>query len=327
MSGSLAADVPLRPRRGFRGLALGTSLLAALLALVPLVAAAAPYAPHADGTYEWTNGMVLCQFAATSPSVVVSARNLTGTGMTISNLTVSEVDPAGATVATASPAGLGWNVSNLSWPDAYALGYSVVAPISGPTATPLGSVDLQVEFLLPTVAALPLGPFDTVQVVFSVGNWSWQAAADHLVLTFVASASFPSAEHLAATDSAGWLVASVANDSGSELDRLGANATAQATSASHASSTIGASPSLGDLSARTAGISVSFSSAAGSFASLQYVARVGIVLPATVAGIPIADLAAVGIAAVLVSVAVAMTTRRLRGRPSRLIYVDEEGRP
>ena len=331
MSVSPAADVPLRPGRGPRRLALGAATIVAALLLVPLVGSAAPYPPRAGGSLAWTNGMVLCQFAASAPSVVVSARNLTGTGMTVSNLTVSEVDPAGATMATAASGGLAWNVSNLSWSDAYALGYSVAAPISGgsggPAATPLGSVDLGVEFLLPETAGLPLGPLDTVQVVFSVDNWSWQAVGDHLVLAFATAASFPSTEHLVATSSPGWLVASAANSSGAELDRLGANSSAEAASASHVNSTIAAAPSLVSLTARTAEVSVNLSSAAGSFASLVFSARVGVVLPATVAGIPVADLAAAGIAAGLVSVAVALTTRRLRGRPSRLVYADEEGRP
>jgi len=333
MSTPHAADIPLRPRLGLRGVALGTAGMAALLLLVPLVgsAAPAPYPPTTGGAPVWTNGMVLCQFNASAPSVVVSATNLSGTGLTISDLTVSEVDPAGATVAVAATAGLVWNATDLSWSDAYAEGYTIAATISagsgGPAAEPVGSVDLGVEFLLPESGGLPLGPIDQVQVAISVDDWSWQEAGDHLVLTFGVGASFPTAEHLAAASGDGWLVASVANSSGAELDEVGANPNATAASASHGSSSIVASPSLADLTPRSAQVSVDLSSSAGSFTSLAYTARVGVVLPSTVAGIPLADLAAVGVAAGLVSVAVALTTGRLRGRPSKLIYVDEEASP
>jgi hypothetical protein len=57
---------------------------------------------------------------------------------------------------------------------------------------------------------------------------------------------------------------------------------------------------------------------------VSYTAHVGIVLPSTIAGIPLYDFALVGSLAVVIAVTVGLSARRIRAGPSDLIYVGEE---
>lgn len=312
---------------GRRGWILGATVLLAGVALLgglgPL-ASATPYGP--GDPVSWTNGLVLCQFAASRPSVGVSALSLNNSGVTVSMLNVSEVGADQTVKAYASMETAVWQATNLSTDEAYDLAYSADVPVvsAAGTSPTVGSAKLSVSFVLPAYAGSPSGPADTVNVVFSVVNWSWLAPGDHLVVSFGATPSFPTEEHLSAATAAGWLLASSSTASGTELERIGAAATATAVSASGASVTVPANSSAVVSSPTSAQLAVAFGASAGEFTSLSFTAKVGIVLPSTVAGIPLTELAASGAAAVLVSLLVAATTRRLRKKPSKLIYVTEE---
>ncbi|HYA10903.1 MAG TPA: hypothetical protein VEH10_04455, partial [Thermoplasmata archaeon] len=277
----------------------------------------------------WTNGTVLCRFSAASPSVGVSALIHNGTGVTISLLSASEVRPDGSVAATSDLSTLVWAVANLSTEDAYDLAYTTNATLVGPSGggPSVGSVDLAVNFVLPRYPGSPVGPIDTVNVALSVDHWTWQATGDHLVLTFGASPSFPAAEHLAAVSTPGWLLASVSNASGSELERIGMNSTALAAPAAGPTTPVVATASVTVASPSAARMTVAFGSSAGAFSALAFTARVGVGLPGTIAGVPLVDLAIVGTVAGLLSVLVAAGGRRIRQRPSKLIYVTEEEQP
>lgn len=320
--------VPLWTERA--GQIAGAAALVVMLGLLATLAPAASASSYGGSEpLSWTNGLVFCQFATDSPSVGVSAWSLNGTGVMVSFLGISEMRPDQSVAAMAELAGLTWTVSNLSTEDAFDLAYAGHALlVGGPGSSSIvGSTNLSISFVLPAYQGSGLGPADVVTVVVQVTDWSWQATGDHLAISFGASPSFPTREHLNTTSAPGWLLASTANATGSELERVGANSTAIVTSASGSSSTIDANASVAIASPALAKVSVVFSASAGTFSALTFAARVGIVLPATVAGVPIVDFAAAGFAAVLVSLLVAVTARRLRNKPSTLVYSDEEERP
>ena len=308
---------------GVKGLVLALAGLG-LAASLPL-AAAAPYPPRADSGVSWTNGQVLCDFGAMSPSVVVSPLASHGAGMTLGGMTVDEMAPSGSVVASAGLASAVWNVSNRSTDDAYNLAYSARVPVvaAGAAGPAVGSVDLGVNFILPAYEGSRSGPTNVVTVAFSMANWSWQAAGDHLVLGFAASASSPTDEHLTPTTATGWLLASNSNSSGSALERLGLNGTGSMSNATDSGVPVSAAGSVSFASPELAAVAVAFSEEAGAFRTMSYDVQIEVSLPTTVAGIPLADLLAVGMAGVLVSVGIAAATRRIRRAPSSLIYAEE----
>ena len=325
MHAERSADVPLRPGGTARSVLPAALAVVAVALLLPATGAASAYAPHGGSGLSWTNGVVLCQFNATAPGVAVSAFGQGAPGMTVSDVGVSEVAPNASVVATAVLGGTAWNVTNLSTESAYAVAYSVHAPMASaaPAAPSVGSADLRVAFVLADDSGSAVGPTDTVEVVFSVANWTWQGPGDHLVLSFATEANVPAAEHLAAATVPGWIVTSASNASGSEVARMGANATAAVANASGPARAVEATSSLAMLTPATARVTVAFGSA-GEYSSLAFAARVGVVLPATVAGVPIGELLAALAAGGLVSVGVAVVTRSVRRRPSKLIYAEEE---
>ncbi|HYA71247.1 MAG TPA: hypothetical protein VEH28_07775 [Thermoplasmata archaeon] len=326
MTTTWASDESTVRARRLGPVATAAALGAALGLMVLIAPGAAAWSTGIGGPVSWTNGVVLCQFAAVSPSVAVSALSLTGSGVTVSLLSVVEAGPTGSVAATTSLDGLSWTVANWSNEDAFDLAYSLHAPLSSTTNPPstVGSTDLQVQFVLPAYEGSPKGPTDEVNVVFSLLNWTWQHPGDHLVLSFTAAPTFPLAEHLNATAAPHWLLSSTSNQSGAVLEQIGANASATAATGTGPASSVSASPALTIASPSKAVVNVTFGSSAGTFSSLTYTAQVGVVLPATVAGIPLSELAAAGVAGVAVSLAVAGIVRRVRRRPSKLVYVTEE---
>lgn len=306
--------------------ALVTTIVATLVLLSP-AAVASSYGP--SDPVAWSNGTVLCQFAPTSPSVAVSQAGVGSTGVTLSLASLVELTPGRTTVGAAELTGLSWSASNLSTDDAYDLAYSAHTTLFSPSGgtAPIGSVELLVQFVLPAYEGADIGPTDQVAVVISIVDWTWQNESDHLELTFGVAPSFPASEHLNATGAPGWILAGTSNSTGQVLEQVGANSSAQVLSPSGPSATIAANASLVLPSPSWAEVAVAFGSSAGTYSSLTYTAHVGVVLPAKVAGIPISELAAVAAAGVLVSLAVAAVTRRLRRRPSKLIYATEEGQP
>lgn len=305
--------------------AIVVTLLGMLVVLGPSVAAW-PGSP--TDPVSWSNGTVLCQFASSAPSVAVSRAALTGTGVTVSVISVVEVAANGATVASADLSGLPWSVGNWSTDDFFDLAYVIEAPVVG-ASDPSGSVgtaNVTVQFVLPAYAESGTGPMNVVTAAFSVSQWPWQGTNDHLVLALAASPTFPSAEHLNVTSASGWLVSSTSNSSGAVLEQVGGSPQAVATASNGTVRNVTANASLVLPSPSWAQITVDFGSAAGAFSSLEYSAHVGVVLPSTVAGIPLYEFAEAGTAAALVTVLVALVARRVRRRPSKLIYaVSEEG--
>lgn len=272
----------------------------------------------------WTNGTVLCEFASSEPAVGVSALSVAQSGLTTWMAGLSEVRPNGSVAASAELSGRTWTVANLSTDDAYDLAFSILAPVSDGAGATVGSVNLSVQFVLPAYSGSPDGAVDEVTVLVAASGWAWQGVGDHLVMTVAASPSVPATEHLVASTTVGWTLSSLANSTGADRERLGFNSTAMVTTHGGEPTLIPANASLDLASPQSATVSIGFGAGAGAYSSLEFTAHVGVVLPATVAGIPLPELLAAIGAAALVSLVVAVSARRLRQRPSRLIYAEEE---
>jgi hypothetical protein len=329
----MTGEVRTNPRihcSAWAGRATAGSLVVAVVAsLVVLSPTVSAYAYRTGNPIAWSNGVVLCQFAEESPSVAVSHSGVGGTGVTVSLASLVEATPIQSIVGMANLSGLSWSVTNLSSDDAYDLEYSVHAAVVTPSSSPvtIGSVQLTVQFVLPAYQGSPEGPTDRVSVLISVVDWSWQSPADHLVLAFGISPSYPASEHLNATDARGWILSSTSNESGQVLEQVGANASAQVTTATGPTATVAANASVEIPSPSWAELSVDFGDSAGAYTSLSYDAEVGIVIPTEVAGLPLSEIVAAIAAGAFVSAVVAVATRRVRRQPSKLIYVTEEERP
>ncbi len=308
-------------RRG--GPAAGAGLAVALLFLA--LPAASAWSASPSDPVSWSNGVVLCEFLPASPTVAASAVSIPESGMTAGLAGLAEADAAGTVVETANLSAASWSVANVSSDDAYDLEFTATVPVASVADPALseGSVALSMQFVLPAYAGSPTGATDEVALEFSESGWPWQTAGDHLVLTLSAAPSYASTEQLRPATSGGWILASDANSTGATREQLGVNASAAVTGTGAATS-VAATASVALLSGASARVTVAFSSAAGSFAGLSFTARVGIVLPTTVAGIPLSELLAAIAAGALVSVALAAVARRVRRRPSDLVYAEEE---
>ena len=130
------------------GLAVAVALVSASPPRTVVEQSLASWMPSAP--FEWTNGLVRCDFNLTSPSVAVSALNLGDSGLSSGISEVTEITPTGQTVAVAAVASAGWTVVNESTPFAFDLAYQAHVPLvaaSGP-ATPIGSADVRVDYIL-----------------------------------------------------------------------------------------------------------------------------------------------------------------------------------
>src|SRR5208282_2194725 len=123
-----------------------------------------------------------------------------------------------------------WTATNFSTNDAYDLGYTVHAPVTGSSAPypVLGGVDARVDFDLPIYAGSPSGPADTVAIELLMSNWSWQAPGDHLVVTLTLWPSFANEEHLVLGSSPESLVSSASTTSGTTFEQMAASTSAVA---------------------------------------------------------------------------------------------------
>jgi hypothetical protein len=308
------------PRTGLGVVAL-TVVLGVLFAGIAAPAIAVSPAWDPD-PISWTNGVVLCQFAAAAPTVSVSDDSQNGTGLTVGMSGMAEVAPNGSLIAVANLSAAHWSISNVSTDDAFDLAFVATVPFAQPSA---GSASVRVDYVLPAYDGSSNGATNTVAVNVSVANWTWEASGDHLAMSFFATPSFPESESLTHPSNSSWMFSNSRNSSGTELEWMQADTVGTARPSSGGNVSISAAPTMSVWTAEWAILSVAFGSGAGDFRSLNYTAVVGVVLPSTIAGIPLVDFAAVGAAAVLVSVGIAAVTRSLRRRPSDLTYVDEEG--
>lgn len=308
-------------RRGWPTLVLAGTLL---LLLVPLASAAPSAAGWSDPPLSWSNGLVLCEFAPSSPTVAVSALARAGTGVSSTVGSISEAGASGALVSTSNLSSAGWTTTNLSTDSDYDLDYAAQAAVTKASTpyTVLGSVGVRVDFGLPMYAGLPSGSTDTVAVNLLISGWPWQATSDHLALTLTSWPSYAGEEHLLLGSSPGTLLSAVSTPGGVTFEQMSGSTSAVANPGSASPVNVAATPSASGNSS-LATVSVTFGATAGGFSALSYSASVRVLFPASVAGIPILDLLAVGGIAALITILVASGARRMRARPSDLVYADE----
>lgn len=303
----------------------GLALAAVLLLLAPSAAAAPGLPGWTNATPEsWTNGLVLCDFAATSPTVAVSALAREGSGLTLLPTSFVELRSNGSVAAVANVTAVVWAVANRSTDDAYDLHYSAHVELTAPTpsTTPVGSADLAVDFVLPAYHDSPAGATDQVAVNLTVSNWTWQATGDALEIGFGAWPTYAGSETLLPAASDGWLLTSRSNATGADFEQFGVASEAEAEPAQGPATNVTAT-ARATVSDTFASISVAFA-AAGEFRALAFTAHVGVILPATIAGIPTYEFVLVVAAGAVTTVALAGLVRHVRRRPSNLAYVDEE---
>lgn len=315
-------------------LSIASALVLVLLYVAPAASAAgaSPSRPSM-GTASWptagsswSNGVVLCVFAPTSPLVSVSASDLANSGMTVGIASVEEISASGAVIGTTPSAGIGWTVTNRSsalWYDESYAATLRVAP-SSTASSSLGTVDLTLDFVLPVSYVEGVTEnLSAVTMQLGVTGWPWQASADHLVVNLALSHAFAGTEHFTPPNSTGALVASVSNQSGRALEYFApeSEGIVQGTTGPATSATVAPDWSV---SPSAVSVALAVASSVAEFQSFNYTAHVGVFLPATIAGIPLSDYAAVGAVAALIVVGVGLTVRRARQRPSDLVYAEEE---
>jgi len=319
---------PARPRapRALIAAALGTVLV--LLLLLPSSAGAVPFdrAAWASSDASWSNGEVLCIFQPTGPVVAVSAADLPNSGLTVRVVSVEEVSSVGSVIAVTPSSGMNWTVTNRSSATWYDESYSAklrVAPAASAVST-VGAVVLRVDFLLPISYVEGVTEnLSAVTMQLSATGWPWQASEDHLVVNLALASAFPGTEHFLAPGAGDVVLSSVSNQSGRSLEyfQAGTQATEEGSTGPATAAPVAPSWSVNDSSAA---VGLAIGSTVSEFTSLNYTAHVGVILPATIAGLPLSDYLIVGGAAAVLVAAVGLELRRVRRRPSDLIYVEEE---
>ena len=321
-----ACDRPRnRPRLRLSLPVLTAISLAPLLLLLPTTFAAQPAWGATLDPPSWSNGVVLCNFQSSVPSVVVSAPQLSDSGLSAGVDELVEVTPAGTIAAVALLGSYNWSAVNISNDNQFALAYSGSVPVqlAAGTATYVGLVSVDVSYLLPAYAASSSGNVSAVAMQVQISDWPWQHAIDSLTLTLSLAPAFPDTEHLVASPSPGSVIGSVSNQSGRALEYFAIGTEAVATSSIGVTAPIGVVPQI-TLHPASGTVELLFGAGAGDFQSVNYTAHLGIVLPATIAGIPLYEFVLVGAFAGLVALGVGTVARRIRQGPSDLIYVEEE---
>jgi hypothetical protein len=309
---------------------IATSLLiafsvTAFLPIFPTVSANSPaWSPSLDPV-SWSNGVVLCDFQASTPSVAVSSPQVVDSGLSVGVADLEEVTASGAVVASAALDSFGWTSQNISNDDQFALAYSASGPVhlTGTATTPVGQVAVRVAYLLPAYDGASTGNVSSVAMQVQISQWPWQGESDALLLSISLAPAFPAMEHLVASSASTAAVGSVSNQSGRALEYLAIGSEATATASNGSAAPVGVIPRIA-VQPTSGTIGLLFGTNAGQFQSVNYTAHIGIVLPATIAGIPVYDFLLVGALASMIALVIGVGARRIRSGPSDLIYVGEE---
>lgn len=305
-----------RSRRPWAGPLLVSLAVLGLLAVSP---AKAGWAGAYGGPYEWTNGVTLCVFSDSLPSVTVSASALNDTGMGAALDQINELSPSGTLVAHAVMNSTAWEPANASSSQWFVMNYTETVNVTSPATppVPLGSVGITIDFALdrtPANASLA----EQVSFQVSVQGWPWQSSLDTLALVVPAWSAFSNSEHIAMGSSSPPRIESVRTSNGQPLEYF-----EPGLSATTSTGTIVAVSTQTVITAGAATTTLTLGHGAGGATLVTYEATLGITPGTRVLGIPLYDYAAVAGGAGLVALAVGVGARRLRQRPSDLTYVEE----
>jgi len=328
------ARAPHRLRSTLPGVA-AVVITTLLLALPSALAGPASSAPPPFEPAFWDNGTVLCAFDASAPGATIGANGTAVSGMSIALSSISSTDLAGLITETAVLSGATWTVVNLSSGDSYALEYTSTVPVETLLDLPLGSATVTVGFAMSDDAGASAATVDTVAMNLSVVGWPLDLLSSNLTAEFNVLAANLTGEHLVTSTTGGDSVTSFSNATGNATAYLNLSPTASITSSGGILSQI---PIVGQLLSPTptsATVAVSFGASATTAKSVNYTSAVQVVPtehpvqqhlpPNPLPGhLPTTDFLAVAGAAVLISLAIAGATRRVRRSPSDLEYVEEE---
>ncbi len=309
------------------GAGLTATLSVGLLLLLLAASVASAGAAWSSDPPSWSNGSVLCQFNATSPSVAVSAVALPGTGLDLGLAQIAELHSNGAPVAYANLSGIAWTVENASTDDVYELAYSASVPVVPVgSSTPVGDAEIGLNVSVPAYGSE--NDSWRVSAGLAIVVWPWQGTNEALTVEFAVAPALGAAEHLAPPSSGPGLVAGEANATGTPLQWIVANSSAADRTPSGTPGTLNATPGVHLTSPSQATLEVALGPTPGHPGSIAYGLSIGIGRPstATVAGIPLADLLATALGGVAVCAVLSAALREVRRRPSPLVYVEEEER-
>jgi len=303
-----------------------------VLGLPSALAAPASTTPPSGETAMWDNGVVVCEFGTTAPSVTAEANGSTAAGMWVGLDSLTATSVAGLITETADLSATSWSVLNLSTATQYSLGYTTEVPVTTLLGLSLGTANVTVTFSLADSAFASSAQNRTVGIGLSVVGWPLDVLSSNMTAELSFRPANASAEHLAASTTGTTGIASVENATGATDAYLNASSTGVIESSGGILSTIPVVSAVLGLSVGSATLAVSFGAPATTASSVQYETALQVVSAETPrhshlplpGHLPTADFVAAAGAAVLVSLGLAGATRRVRRSPSDLEYVEEE---
>ncbi len=313
--GRTGSEQPAARRWGARRTIVAAVAIVLVVLLLPSLAQAA--APAWADPPSWGNGVVFCAFESDLPGLTASPASAIGTGLSVQGLSLQERDGV-RIVAWADFSASDWTVTNASDEDTFDLEYNASVPVVNATGG-VGAVTVGIDFVLPAYSGADPAPANVVVMGMYLAGWPWQSGLDLLVLS-VTLAPASSDEHLAYADATGGNVSSVANASGATIGAFLPGAAGTVSVPGSPPSSIAALSSATPNGTR-ATVTSSFS-ASGEYRTLDYASHVEINVPSTVAGLPVADYVLVGGAAAVIVAVVGLGGRRIRRRPSDLVFVE-----
>ncbi len=323
----------MEPRRVLGGMALRSTLPPALGVVVGLLAASvlaptsgAPASPSAGGLapasgipLAWSNGVVVCTFPGAGPTLGMQGVGASGSGLAVGVATIAEEDESGASRAVGYPDNASWNATNASTGDLYNASYSTLLLVFVPGTGLAGHAGLSVHFSLAAYQDGTGRNLSSVEFGLALANWPWQASTgDHLVFELTVRPNSSSTEHLAQGAGTNPVVTSVLNATSSPHDFFALEGSATLTPSGGSAGPVPVAPSV-TTSSSLATFSIPIGNGSDAFSAVSFLAHVGLIVPRSVAGLPLYDYAAVVGGALLVSVAAAAATRRIRRGPSPLL--------
>lgn len=326
MTGSRRAHRPSRALAAATGVvAVGVALMLSLILLTSSpTALAGASTPWDGGSASWSNGLVLCVFDSSLPSVAVSSPGVDDSGLSSSVSQIDEVAANGSVVARAPMAGVSWTRTNASTSDTFIMAYQANVSVRANTGVGpvVGAVTVQIDYALPAYQESESTDLNSVAAELQISDWPWQAVGDQLVVWVPLWPTFTTTEHLSTEGATSPLITSVANSTGSAREYFQIEQFANATIASGATVSVPVAP-MASVQPSFASVALTIGSAAGEYRTVVYLAHIEVALPSSIAGIPLYDFALVGLGGALVSIVVAVGARRVRRRPSDLMFVDE----
>ena len=312
-----------RARAGL-GFALVAGLVLALgIATLPSAGAGSPatgWPPPSP--LSWTNGVVQCSFGSAAPSVTASAVGSADSGLSSGLLGLMEMNSTGQATAVASMAHTNWTVANVSTPEMFDLAYRThleLLSATGP-AKVIGSADVRVDYVL--ASRSPFDNMSSVSVVVQISNWTWQHSEDALVLGLSVWPTSPRSDYLTSSGASGLEITSSSEATGAPREYFRLAPYATVAGASGVPRAVSVLPQV-NLDRTRASVNLTVSPGTENITMLTYSAQIRLAAPSSIGDTPLYEYALVGGASGFVSVLLAISTYRVRRRPSATDMVED----